>query len=100
MSNEEFEMSQRCIHFNMDKLAHVAASAIGSRYCVAIDKYPDGKYAKAFLMTMEDGKQAVAKVPNANAGHAKYTTASEVATMEFVSRTAGLMTQNHNANVQ
>ena len=39
---------------------------------------------RALLMTMEDGIQAVAKVPNPNAGRPHFTTASEVATMEFV----------------
>jgi hypothetical protein len=68
----------------MNKLAQIAASAVNSRSCVAIEKYPDGQYAKAFLMTMEDGKQVVAKLPNPNAGPSSLTTASEVATMEFV----------------
>ena len=39
-------------------------------------------------MTMEDGKQVVAKVPNPNAGQVHLITASEVATMEFVIRIA------------
>ncbi len=82
--NEELEMSQRYVHFNMDKLAQIAASTVDSRCCVAIEKYPDGQYSKAFLMKMEDGKQVVAKVPNPNAGQSQLTTASEVATMEFV----------------
>ena len=77
-------MSQRYAHFNMDELARIAASTMDSKYCVAIEKYPDGQYTKAFLMTMDDGKQVVAKVPNPNAGHPQRTTASEVATMEFV----------------
>jgi hypothetical protein len=47
----------------MNKLAEIAASSVNSRCCVAIEKYPDGQYAKAFLMTMEGGKQVVAKVP-------------------------------------
>lgn len=68
----------------MNKLAEIAASSVNSRRCVAIEKYPDGQYAKAFLMTMEDGKQVVAKVPNPNAGSSRLTTESEVATMEFV----------------
>lgn len=84
VSNEEYEMSQRCVYFNMDKLAQISASTVDSRCCVAIEKYPDGQYAKAFLMTMEDGKQVVAKVPNPNAGQGQLTTSSEVATMEFV----------------
>ncbi|MCJ1334838.1 hypothetical protein MMC09_000103 [Bachmanniomyces sp. S44760] len=67
----------------MDNLAQIAASTVESGCCVAIEKYPDGQYTKAFLMTMDDGKQVVAKVPNPNAGHSHLTTASEVATMEF-----------------
>jgi hypothetical protein len=34
---------------------------------------------------MDDGQEVVAKVPNPNAGTPHFTTASEVATMEFVS---------------
>lgn len=77
-------MSQRRLHFNVDKLAQIAASTVDSKCCVAIEKYPDGQYSKAFLMTMEDGKQVVAKLPNPNAGQSHLTTASEVATMDFV----------------
>jgi hypothetical protein len=33
---------------------------------------------------MENGRQLVVKIPNPNAGPAHYTTASEVATMQFV----------------
>lgn len=69
----------------MNKLARIAASSVKSSRCVAIEKYPEGQHAKAFLMTMEDGKQVVAKVPNPNnAGPSRLTTESEVATMEFV----------------
>lgn len=68
----------------MNKLAHLSAKAVGSQACVTIEKYPDRIFSKAYLMTMEDGMQVVAKVPNPNAGRAHFTTASEVATMEFV----------------
>jgi hypothetical protein len=34
---------------------------------------------------MDDGRQVVAKIPNPNAGRPHFTTASEVATMDFVS---------------
>ena len=77
-------MSRRRVRCNLDRLGHIAASAIGSRCCTTIEKYPDGQYSKAFLMTMEDGKQLVAKVPNPNAGRTHFMTASEVATMQFV----------------
>ena len=77
-------MSQRYVRFNLDELARLAAEAVGSKCCVGIEKYPDGMYNKALLLTMNDGVQAVAKIPNPNAGRPHLTTASEVATMEFV----------------
>jgi hypothetical protein len=78
-------MERRYIKFDMNELARIAAQMVGSNRCVSVVKYPDGMYSKAFLLTMEDGKQVVAKVPNLNAGLAHFTTASEVATMDFVS---------------
>ena len=33
---------------------------------------------------MDDGKEVIAKLPNPNAGRAHFTTASEVATMDYV----------------
>lgn len=83
--NEAHEMSQRHIRFNVEELARLAAEAVGAKSCVRIKKYPDGMYNKTMLLTMEDGTQVVAKVPNPNAGQPHFTTASEVATMEFVS---------------
>jgi hypothetical protein len=85
--DEDWEMAQRRVTFNMNELASLAANAVGSTPCVKVEKYPDGMSSKAFLMTMESGTQVVAKVPNPNAGSAHFTTASEVATMEFVSTT-------------
>ena len=84
VSNEQNEISQRYVRFNLHGLARLAAKAVGSKSCVGIEKYPDGMYNKALLLTMEDGTQVVAKVPNPNAGRPHFTTASEVATMEFV----------------
>ena len=75
-------MSQRHIKFNVNELARVAAEAVGAKMCVSIEKYPDGMYNKAMLLTMDSGTQVVAKVPNPNAGKPHFTTASEVATMD------------------
>lgn len=83
-------MSQRYIRFNVNELARVAAEAVGSKSCVEIKKCPDGMFNKALLLTMEDGNQVVAKVPNPNAGRPHYTTASEVATLDFVRPTAAI----------
>ncbi|KAI9679362.1 MAG: hypothetical protein M1817_005384 [Caeruleum heppii] len=77
-------MSQRHIRFRVKELARLAAEAVGANSCTRIEKYPDSMYNKAMLLTMENGSQVVAKVPNPNAGRPHFTTASEVATMDFV----------------
>lgn len=82
---ERYQMACRYVRFDMNELVRIAASSIASRLCVAVRKLPEGQYSKAFLFTMDDGKRVVAKVPNPNAGRPHYTTASEVATMDFVS---------------
>lgn len=70
--------------FDMNKLARVAADSVGAAQCVSIKKHPDGMFNKAFLISMDDGQEVIAKVPNPNAGISHLTTASEVATMDFV----------------
>ena len=82
---ETNQMACRYIKFNMNKLVHIAARLVGSRTCVAVRKLPEGQYSKAYLWTMDDEQRVVAKVPNPNAGRPHYITASEVATLEFVS---------------
>ncbi|KAE9369713.1 hypothetical protein N431DRAFT_493487 [Stipitochalara longipes BDJ] len=77
-------MSQRHVQFNVNELARLGAEAVGANICVSIEKYPDGMYNKAVLLTMDNGTQVVAKVPNPNAGKPHFTTASEVATMDFI----------------
>ncbi|KAJ5416200.1 hypothetical protein N7465_004895 [Penicillium sp. CMV-2018d] len=60
----------------MNKPARVAADSVGATECIPITKYPDGMFNKTFLMTMEDGREVVAKVPNPNAGVTHLSTAS------------------------
>jgi hypothetical protein len=83
--NEEKEMALRHNPFDMNALARIAAEAAGSPNCVKIEKTTEGVYNKIFLMTMEDGCQVFAKVPDRNVRPGHFITASEVATMEFVS---------------
>ena len=84
MCDESYEMSQRYVRFNVNELGRLAASAVGAQTCVSVEKYPDGMYNKAMLLTMKNGTQVVTKVPNPNAGKPHFTTASEVATMDLV----------------
>lgn len=69
----------------MNELVSIAARSVGSSFCKNVQKLSEGQYNKVFLLEMDDGSQTVAKVPNPNAGRPNLTTASEVATMEFVS---------------
>lgn len=77
-------MAKRRVCFNMNELAYIAADAISAKKCIQVEKRPDGMYNKAYLFTMDDGKEVIGKVPNPNAGLPHLTTASEVATMDFV----------------
>lgn len=88
MSNETHEMTIRQAKFDMNELAKHAAESVGflPMQCACIEKFLDRIFNKTFLFTMQDGTQVVGKAPNPNAGWAHYTTASEVATMGFVSR--------------
>ena len=47
-------------------------------------KCTEGQYNKAFIMTMDNGTEVFAKLPNPNAGPRFYTVASEIATRELV----------------
>ncbi|KAG6063446.1 hypothetical protein E4U32_001241 [Claviceps aff. humidiphila group G2b] len=78
------EVIQRHCEFNVSELARRAAQAVQADRCLSIKKYPDGMYNRTLLLTMDNGKEVVAKVPNPNAGQPHLTTASEVATMKFV----------------
>lgn len=53
---------------------------------VKVFKCAEGLHNKAFLLSMDNGIEVFAKLPNPNAGPAHYTTASEVATRKYVSR--------------
>ncbi|KAL1971012.1 hypothetical protein VTN77DRAFT_2846 [Rasamsonia byssochlamydoides] len=81
--NEAEQMARRRVRFNVNELASVAANSVGANRCVNIEKCPDDLYNKAYVLTMDDGTQLIGKVPNPNAGIPHYTTASEVATMDF-----------------
>ena len=83
--DEAENLRKREIRFDMNELAKVAANSVGATQCISIKKYPDGMFNKAFLFSMEYGSEVVAKVPNPNAGLPHFTTASEVAMMDFVS---------------
>lgn len=82
--NESRQLAERSVRFDMNELARVTATCFGTGSCLNIEKLPEGNFNKTFLMTLDSGLQVVAKVPNPNAGRPHSTTASEVATMDYV----------------
>ncbi|KAK2825770.1 hypothetical protein FQN49_007382 [Arthroderma sp. PD_2] len=90
--NEKRQLADRSVRFNMTELVRAAAASQGCDIssCVKVEKLPEGDFNKAFLITMRGGNQVVAKVPNRNAGLPFYTTASEVATMDFARNLVGV----------
>ncbi|KAI9709530.1 MAG: hypothetical protein M1820_003290 [Bogoriella megaspora] len=84
VSDEAGQLSCRHVNFDMNELVKAAVSSIGAKECISLEKCPDGQYNKAFIFTMDDGRQVIGKVPNPNAGTPHFTTASEVATIDFL----------------
>jgi len=83
--NEPEQLRRRYLRFNLKELIQAVENAAGpGASCIEVTKLPEGNFNKAFLVTMEDHRQLVARLPNPNAGRPFYTTASEVATMDYV----------------
>jgi hypothetical protein len=81
--NEKQQLDARYRRFNISSLEKLACEAIGSTGCISLEKIGEGNYNKAFRLVMQNSQNLIVKIPNPNAGPARYTTASEVATMEF-----------------
>lgn len=83
--NENQQLRERYKRFNVEELKNSAAKSVGARSCVSMVKLVEGGTNKVFRLVMNDGSVVIARIPNPNAGPAFRTTASEVATMDFVS---------------
>lgn len=83
--DEEQQLLDRYRVFDAGELQRVAARSVEANACLDIKKCGEGGYNKVFGLTMDNGMVVIARIPNPNAGPAGYTTASEVATMDFVS---------------
>jgi hypothetical protein len=83
--DEEKQLRERYVKFNVEELKRIAAESIGAKSCVSMIKLAEGGYNKVFKLVMDNGSVAIARIPCPNAGPAFKTTASEVATMDFVS---------------
>ncbi|KAM5499806.1 hypothetical protein McanMca71_006150 [Microsporum canis] len=85
--NESLQLSLRYLKFDLRQLLKAAVAAVsseGAHYCTKVHKCQEGLNNKVFILTMDNGLEVVAKLPNPIAGPAYYTTASEVATRAFL----------------
>lgn len=81
--DEQRQLAQRFVKFDVDNLCSRAASLFSPQtQCANIVKL-EGNFNKALLITMNDGNEVIAKIPCPNAGTPSLTTASEVATLKF-----------------
>lgn len=84
--NEQEELAQRHVIFDLPEPIQKAVLATGSRCCTSITKSVSGSYNRIIIMKMDDAQEVIVKIPTQKAELPHYTTASEIATMEFVCR--------------
>lgn len=83
---EEQQLRDCYRKFNVPELQRAAAKSVGARACVNIAKLTvgEGSFNKVFRLVMDNGKVVIVWIPNPNSGPAYLTTASEVATMDWL----------------
>ncbi|EAW07591.1 phosphotransferase enzyme family protein [Aspergillus clavatus NRRL 1] len=82
--NEEKRLQERYVEFNVPELLRVTATAMHQNRRPDIVKFAEGGFNRAFLVRTDEGKEVIARIPTLIAGPPHYTTASEVATMNFL----------------
>ncbi|KAF2229901.1 kinase-like protein [Viridothelium virens] len=83
--NERDQLQRRYLRFDLKALIKVAEDAAGAgSTCAEVSRLPEGNFNKTFLVKMQNGREVIARLPNPNAGRSHYTTASEVATMDYM----------------
>lgn len=82
--NEDKRLRERYVEFNPTELRRVAAQVMGRESCSRIEKIAEGGFNKILLLGTDDGREVIARIPTPIAGPPHYTTASEVATIDFL----------------
>jgi hypothetical protein len=73
----------------VEAFCRIACSATGATAVTGISKISES-INRIFLVKFENGSEAIARFPTRLAGPSHYTTASEVATMDFLRRRIGI----------
>ncbi|KAH7389999.1 kinase-like domain-containing protein [Pyrenochaeta sp. MPI-SDFR-AT-0127] len=82
--NEAHAFKRRYVRFDVDKLCTIAATAGGPFSPIQAIEKMEGGLSKAMVMRKDDGTEFIAKIPFPIAGPPKYTTASEVAVLQYL----------------
>lgn len=82
--NETDRLNERYVKFRPTELQRIAGEAVQQDYCPDIAKLAEGGFNKVFLLRAKNGREVIARIPTPIAGPPHYTTASEVATMDFL----------------
>ncbi|KAF4215038.1 hypothetical protein CNMCM8980_008787 [Aspergillus fumigatiaffinis] len=77
-------MSKRYAKFDLDALCSLVSSLPSVSSPISKIEKMEGGFNKALLITAENGKEVIAKIPCPKVVPSKYSTASEVATLEYV----------------
>lgn len=88
--DEPGRLAERYVRFDVAALMRIAATSVRRHHCVSIVKLDEGYSNKAFLLTMDDGYEVIARIPMLKAGVPRLTTASEAATMDFLRNHMGI----------
>lgn len=83
--DEERHLKERYRAFNVDEIQTIAAHSVGASKCTSMMKLAEGGFNRVFRLVMHNGKAVIVRMPYPNSGNGFHATASEVATMEFVS---------------
>ncbi|KDR69152.1 hypothetical protein GALMADRAFT_256362 [Galerina marginata CBS 339.88] len=84
LCNNDAQVRSRYAPFNVDGLHRVASKAMGSQV-QSMEKIAES-LNRVFLVTSQNGQQVIARTPTPISGPPHFSTASEVATMDFLRR--------------
>ncbi|KAK0438667.1 kinase-like domain-containing protein [Armillaria borealis] len=82
--NDALQRSICRVNFQAEALQKIAFSAVGAQRCIRFERIAQGPYNKIFLLEFDNGREVIARIPCALVGNVRLSTASEVATMEYV----------------
>ncbi|KAJ5144279.1 hypothetical protein N7526_001787 [Penicillium atrosanguineum] len=90
LRNDDHERHIRRIDFDFDELCRKVLGLFdGAKYIRNCEK-KEGGFNRVFIFTLDDDSRAVARLPFTFAGPAKLTTASEVATIQYLQRNTSI----------